>query len=89
MSHTPGPWRVFGARAESGTSQEIHTESKFIARVFMNENPLEREANARLIACAPELLEALKRIKQTGVFVGAIAQEMMDAAIAKATGEQA
>ena len=31
-----------------------------------------------------ELLEALKRIKQTGVFVGAIAQEMMDAAIAKA-----
>ena len=35
-----------------------------------------------------ELLEALKRIKQTGVFVGAIAQEMMDAAIAKAEGEK-
>jgi predicted nicotinamide N-methyase len=34
-----------------------------------------------------ELLEALKRIKQTGVFVGAIAQEMMDAAIAKAEGQ--
>lgn len=27
------------------------------------------------------LLEALKRIKETGVFVGAIAQEMMDSAI--------
>jgi len=33
---------------------------------------------------AQQALEALKRIKQTGVFVGAIAQEMMDAAIAKA-----
>jgi hypothetical protein len=34
-----------------------------------------------------ELLEALKRIKGTGAFVGAIAQEMMDAAIARAEGE--
>lgn len=39
---------------------------------------------AELEAMNQELLEALKRIKQTGVFVGAIAQEMMDAAIAKA-----
>lgn len=42
----------------------------------------------RLVAENAELLEALKRIKQTGVFVGAIAQEMMDAAIAKAEGEK-
>lgn len=41
----------------------------------------------RLHAVNQELLEALKRIKQTGVFVGAIAQEMMDAAIAKAEGQ--
>jgi ABC-type transporter Mla subunit MlaD len=41
----------------------------------------------RLVAVNQELLEALKRIKQTGVFVGAIAQEMMDAAIAKAEGQ--
>ena len=33
------------------------------------------------------LLEALERIKGTGVFLGAIAQEMMDSAIAKAKGE--
>jgi len=43
---------------------------------------------AELEAVNQELLEALKRIKQTGVFVGAIAQEMMDAAIAKAEGEK-
>ena len=42
---------------------------------------------AELEAVNQELLEALKRIKQTGVFVGAIAQEMMDAAIAKAEGQ--
>ena len=38
----------------------------------------------RLHEVNQELLAALKRIKATGVFVGAIAQEMMDAAIAKA-----
>jgi hypothetical protein len=30
----------------------------------------------------------LKRIKETGVFLGAIAQEMMESAIAKAEGVQ-
>ena len=35
----------------------------------------------RLHAQNKALLGALKRVKETGVFVGAIAQEMMDAAI--------
>ena len=39
-----------------------------------------REANA-------ELLEALKRVKETRVFIGAIAQGMMDNAIARAAPE--
>ena len=33
-----------------------------------------------------DLFEALKRIKETGVFLGAIAQEMVDSAIKKAEG---
>jgi hypothetical protein len=41
-----------------------------------------------LFAAAPEMLEALEKIKETGVFLGAIAQEMMELAIAKAKGEQ-
>jgi hypothetical protein len=44
--------------------------------------------DAYLIAAAPDLLEALKRIKETGVYVGAIAQEMMDSAIKKAEGTE-
>ena len=35
-----------------------------------------------------DLLEALVRIKDSGAFVGVIAQEMMDSAIAKARGEE-
>ena len=35
-----------------------------------------------------EMLSALKRIKETGVFLGAIAQEIMDSAIKKAEGTE-
>lgn len=64
--HTPGPWRVFGATAENGTSNEIHADGEFIARVFMNGNTLKREANARLIAAAPDLLAALEKLARLG-----------------------
>ena len=50
------------------------------------------EANARLIAAAPELLEALKEIASETYDEwtnGAKAQRIAEAAIAKATGEQA
>jgi len=65
MKHTPGPWRV--ARFKSKTLFENpyhieHTKTKEIL-AKMGENKLmykNCEANARLIASAPELLEALK-----------------------------
>ena len=41
----------------------------------------------RLYAVNAELLEALKRVKETRVFIGAIAQGMMDNAIARAAPE--
>ncbi len=41
----------------------------------------------RLHAVNAELLEALKRVKETRVFIGAIAQGMMDNAIARAAPE--
>ena len=41
----------------------------------------------RLHSLNEELLKALKRVKDTGVFLGAIPQGMVDEAIAKAEGK--
>jgi len=57
MSHTHGPWEVF----DSHTGIYI-LDSAEQAAVCRLEWCLEAEANARLIAAAPELLAALKRM---------------------------
>jgi hypothetical protein len=85
--HTPGPWHTAG---EQGV--QIRSAKDQIAKVWtMRGN--EWKANARLIAAAPELLEALKEIVDAADGAG---WEQLDpsfkkarAAIAKATGEQA
>jgi hypothetical protein len=48
----------------------------------------QKQAIDDLITAAPQMLEALLRIRETGVFLGAIAQEMMDSAIAKTDGRK-
>ena len=53
--HTPGPWDV--DEGDFGIYQ-IETSDQ-IAEVFSHHPPEELEANARLIAAAPELLGAL------------------------------
>ena len=57
--HTPGPWRV-AKQGELGTQQLpiLRSDGKIIAAI-RNEGGL---ADARLIAAAPELLEALKTL---------------------------
>ncbi|HCR1638161.1 TPA: hypothetical protein ONA83_003578 [Pseudomonas aeruginosa] len=92
MKHTPGPWFINGherytkyveARIGGGWVQEV-------AACGPTENPEQQEANARLCAAAPELLEALEAC------VARITNEVADAefldeveqaraAIAKAT----
>jgi len=88
--HTPGPWEI-KRHYDSGyknISAQKHTALAQVVWCMEDEDRSpECEANAHLIAAAPELLEALERVKATGVFLGAIPQEMMDAAIAKAKGE--
>jgi hypothetical protein len=88
--HTPGPWKIVGTIYPS--IKEISGPSFMVSAVLwgtgLNEKDFQkRMADMRLIAAAPELLEALERVKATGVFLGAIPQEMVDAAIAKAKGD--
>jgi hypothetical protein len=88
--HTPGPWFAVGAQVEieDDSVPDICTcDPQVMRQSHLDWHPRTVEANARLIAAAPDLLEALERVKATGVFLGAIPQEMVDAAIAKAKGE--
>jgi len=66
-AHTPGPWEVCAAR-NSASPVEINSMTGYVAVIAFNASadairePGEIEANARLIAAAPELLAALKTI---------------------------
>lgn len=74
--HTPGPWRfVSGNQIRSAVHQ--------IARVWMMRNG-EGAANGRLIAAAPELLEALQALHKAGGIWPDLLPKV-EAAIRKAT----
>jgi len=83
--HTPGPWMV-------GHFNDVRTGDGYRSLANVSSSfELPAEANARLIAAAPELLEALEAFKAIDAFDGwhpkyrdAIAKA--EAAIAKATG---
>lgn len=63
MSHTPGPWRVDLDHREGGAHQVVHDHRgatctvAFMATGYPEE---EADANVRLAAAAPEMLEAMK-----------------------------
>ena len=89
--HTPGPWHVSKGRSVVW----VKAGHQDVAGAYMGSYPArcgEQDlANARLIAAAPELLEALDRILNwPRVFDGLRAEDVAfaRAAIAKATGEQ-
>lgn len=84
--HTPGPWVTFklndGRIAVNSPSEEQH----ICQTVYEG---TEHEANAQLIAAAPDMVEALKFVKSqiekmpaTGDIVQAVCK--IDAALAKA-----
>ena len=63
IKHTPGPWRI-GATPPNG-EQTIGTRQGLMVAVATTGIALnETLANARLIAAAPDLLEALKLVVQ-------------------------
>jgi hypothetical protein len=92
--HTPGPWtqsavnplQIIGPGAVRIAEANCYGEA-----VLLNRN--EAEANARLIAAAPELLAALKRALNHVIMDGVhqtdapAARKQIEAAIAKVQGE--
>ena len=88
-THTPGPWQIWGQITGISRSPCTgHTISKG-PNIFICDAIGTSDANARLIAAAPELLAACQR-----ALVEAVADDqdewfaIMRAAIAKATGVQ-
>jgi len=81
--HTPGPWVAKGNNIWAG--------DECIGDVWSHDGQWStRDANARLIAAAPEMLEALKLIARGGddvqSFSGTNCAEIARAVIAKAEG---
>ena len=91
--HTPGPWTDNYRFTPAQAHLEIYATpgARCIAKVFNADfSHGEKEANARLIAAAPELLEALKNLytwcaDDTSAF--AILQQTRNV-IAKVVGEE-
>ena len=99
--HTPGPWK-YGP--DNRKTMRVFSGSREIVRALSTHgnrrlNCVERAANARLIAAAPELLAALQKVvnrashakpDSTGQEMRAIRLALVDelrATIAKATGQ--
>lgn len=79
--HTPGPWR---ATLKTVTAPETEDRLALEVRIHGG-NVDDNRANARLIAAAPELLEALVELLAEVEGCGA-SEKKARAAIAKATG---
>ena len=91
--HTPGPWKVFADGAiDVGSGFMPFGGCGCCGSPWINgKTPDERNANARLIAAAPDLLDALRgmlNIGETKAEYDAAMQRAVDA-IAKATGDGA
>ena len=91
--HTPGPWKT----SYTNLSVVIAENGAVVARASKLNGLVNLQANARLIAAAPELLEALESIASMYDYeasCGDLASRLYEAtclaraAIAKATGEQ-
>lgn len=104
--HTPGPWRVSTPDHTSGATMIQAADGTIICSRVMahdgsNDDIEAAEANARLVAAAPELLEALELAKlavenairlcrrhDDNAFIGhAFTLDNINSAIGKAKGE--
>lgn len=99
--HTPGPWAYSTSQegwsytvnifqADNAAPTDGWSDVAYIIKTCAGEQQAIQEANARLIAAAPELLEALreacKQARHPDYDWPLDLQREVDAAIAKATG---
>jgi hypothetical protein len=93
--HTPGPWRYWACKVDSRANPPMYDYAQFAnpnGHVFRAPLRYMREEDARLIAAAPDLLEALVMVrdadedcKRDGLpTIPPAARAKIDAAIAKA-----
>lgn len=93
MKHTPGPWARIIADGYTVRHPQIYSDKGPVANTtWLGDGRLdELNANAQLIAAAPELLEALRGLRDaflgTSVEVQADAMRAARAAINKAVGQ--
>lgn len=63
MAHTPGPWSAI--KAAHGVIDIFDGRGRDIVTVFGGGvEPESKEANARLMAASPELLDAVKKLRR-------------------------
>ena len=98
LKHTPGPWEIEGTFVYSLQDCEWlgnpSKENRFDLNIQGFKCPQEeKEANARLVAAAPEMLEALINVKKYGCsgYIDGSKSDIefwfkIDMAIKKATG---
>lgn len=87
--HTPGPWAANKPTQSNGRA-EVYAGPMLVAQAFNwmldAEGDEQCWADARLIAAAPDLLEALKNLENDDGSIPAHAWALVQSAIAKAEG---
>lgn len=78
--HTPGPWYIHDDHDDIVTDRD-----GLRLAVVIGDTPAQRSTDSRLIAAAPELLEALRKAIETTYSDSLFAE--WSALIVKATGE--
>jgi hypothetical protein len=91
--HTPGPWHISGSTVKGPHPKDPQNRLRIVAQTVFDKGTWidETRANARLIAAAPDLLEALQYMANVCPSIdstGDDAHTKARATIAKATGVQ-
>ncbi len=87
FKHTPGPWEIH--KLSFSDSIRIFSGTKYLGSIGnSDDDPVVTKANVKLMAAAPDLLEALLHIiKYDGNKIDSIGESLTRSAIEKAMGD--